>query len=91
MLFCNLSYRYFVIFLKSSRSMLLLRGAVQPTFPFDKYSYIKEIKIPVLVIVAEGDLSTLDHVVKVLKRGIPVLVLKGSGKAADLIAECIDK
>ena len=48
-------------------------------------------KVPVLVIVAEGDLNTLEHVVKVLERDIPVLILKGSGKAADLIAECMEE
>ena len=48
-------------------------------------------KVPVLVIVAEGDLQTIDHVVQVLKRDIPVLILRGSGKAADLIAECMDE
>ena len=42
-----------------------------------------------LVIVIEGDLSTLDVVVQVLEKCIPVLILQGSGKAADLIAECI--
>ncbi|OPL21219.1 hypothetical protein AM593_10363, partial [Mytilus galloprovincialis] len=47
-------------------------------------------KVPVLVIVAEGDLNTIEHVVKVLERDIPVLILKGSGKAADLIAECME-
>ncbi|VDI36243.1 Hypothetical predicted protein [Mytilus galloprovincialis] len=68
----------------------LLESIAKEYVPFVELGNDLKIKIPVLVIVAEGDLSTLDHVVKVLKRGIPVLVLKGSGKAADLIAECID-
>ena len=50
-----------------------------------------EIKVPVLVIVIEGDLSTLDVVVEVLEKRIPVLILQGSGKAADLIAECMSQ
>jgi hypothetical protein len=45
----------------------------------------------VLVIVIEGDLSTLDVVVEVLEKCIPVLILQGSGKAADLIAECMSQ
>ncbi|XP_063435619.1 uncharacterized protein LOC134716540 [Mytilus trossulus] len=68
----------------------LLESIAKEYVPFVELGNDLKIKIPVLVIVAEGDLSTLDHVVKVLKRGVPVLVLKGSGKAADLIAECID-
>lgn len=68
----------------------LLESIAKEYVPFVELGNDLKIKIPVLVIVAEGDLSTLDHVVKILKRGIPVLVLKGSGKAADLIAECID-
>ncbi|XP_076102526.1 transient receptor potential cation channel subfamily M member 2-like isoform X1 [Mytilus galloprovincialis] len=68
----------------------LLESIAKEYVPFVELGNDLKIKIPVLVIVAEGDLSTLDQVVKVLKRGIPVLVLKGSGKAADLIAECID-
>jgi hypothetical protein len=42
-----------------------------------------EIKVPVLVIVIEGDLSTLYDVVEVLEKCIPVLILQGSGKAAE--------
>ena len=48
-------------------------------------------KVPVLVIVAEGDLHTINHVVEFLKRDIPVLVLQGSGKASDLISECMEE
>ena len=47
-------------------------------------------KVPVLVIVVEGDLQTLDHVIAVLKKNIPVLILQGTGKAADLIAEHLE-
>ena len=47
--------------------------------------------VPVVVLVAEGDLHTLDVVVEVLKKCIPVVILQGSGKAADLIAECMEE
>ncbi|XP_063431693.1 uncharacterized protein LOC134714381 [Mytilus trossulus] len=42
--------------------------------------------VPVLTIVAEGDIDTIEFVLHVLKQNLPVLILKGSGKAADYIA-----
>lgn len=53
--------------------------------------YFTELKMPVIVIVAEGDIHTIKLVEQVLKSSIPVLVLKGSGKAADLIAGCLSE
>ena len=60
-------------------------------FFFTWFLFFLELKMPVLVIVAEGDLASIELVKKVLEQSIPVLVLKGSGKAADLIAEGLDK
>lgn len=57
------------------------------------YSYNKQLfselsmKVPVLLIVVEGDISTIHQVKTVLEKSIPVLLIKGSGKAADFIAE----
>ncbi|XP_052100138.1 uncharacterized protein LOC127734332 [Mytilus californianus] len=45
--------------------------------------------VPVLTIVAEGDFDTIESVLQVLKQNLPVLILKGSGKAADFIADFI--
>ncbi|XP_076102775.1 transient receptor potential cation channel subfamily M member-like 2 [Mytilus galloprovincialis] len=45
------------------------------------------IRIPVIVIVAEGDIKTIRHVDQILQQGIPVVIIKGSGKAADVISE----
>lgn len=45
--------------------------------------------VPVLTIVAEGDIDTIEFVLQVLKQNLPVLILKGSGKAADFIANFI--
>ncbi|XP_063432252.1 transient receptor potential cation channel subfamily M member 2-like isoform X3 [Mytilus trossulus] len=46
--------------------------------------------VPVLTIVAEGDLDTIEAVNQVLKQNLPILIIKGSGKAADFIAEFIE-
>ncbi|CAC5379290.1 unnamed protein product [Mytilus coruscus] len=46
--------------------------------------------MPVLTIVAEGDLDTIECVHQLLKQDLPVLILKGTGKAADFIADFIE-
>ncbi|XP_052100137.1 transient receptor potential cation channel subfamily M member-like 2 [Mytilus californianus] len=46
--------------------------------------------VPVLTIVAEGDLDTIEAVNHVLKQDLPILIIKGSGKASDFIAEFIE-
>ncbi|VDI47404.1 Hypothetical predicted protein, partial [Mytilus galloprovincialis] len=49
-----------------------------------------EWNVPVLTIVAEGDLDTIEAVKEVLKKDLPILIIKGSGKASDFIAEFIE-
>ncbi|XP_063431695.1 transient receptor potential cation channel subfamily M member-like 2 [Mytilus trossulus] len=51
---------------------------------------IVEWNVPVLTIVVEGDLDTIEAVNKVLQQDLPILIIKGSGKAADFIAEFIE-
>ncbi|CAC5398408.1 unnamed protein product [Mytilus coruscus] len=46
--------------------------------------------VPVLTIVAEGDLDTIECVHQLLKQDLPVLILKGTGKAADFIADFVE-
>lgn len=46
--------------------------------------------VPVIMVVVEGDVHTLEQVCEAVKNGIPVTLIKGSGKAADLIANYID-
>ncbi|XP_063431691.1 uncharacterized protein LOC134714379 [Mytilus trossulus] len=48
-------------------------------------------RLPVLTVVAEGDLYTIDAIVQVLKIDLPILLLKGSGKAADFVAGFIEE
>eukprot|EP00105_Crassostrea_gigas_P000727 XP_011412642.1 PREDICTED: uncharacterized protein LOC105317633 [Crassostrea gigas] len=47
--------------------------------------------IPVAIIVCEGDLKTIVHIAKALQENIPVIIMKGSGKAADLVLDYIEK
>nr|XP_034319204.1 uncharacterized protein LOC109618232 isoform X3 [Crassostrea gigas] len=47
--------------------------------------------VPIAIIVCEGDLKTIVHIAKALKENIPVIIMKGSGKAADLVLDYIDK
>ncbi|XP_071166794.1 transient receptor potential cation channel subfamily M member 1-like [Mytilus edulis] len=44
-------------------------------------------EIPVLLVVAEGDIETIHQVETSVESNIPVLLVKGSGKAADLLVD----
>ncbi|XP_063435498.1 uncharacterized protein LOC134716432 [Mytilus trossulus] len=44
-------------------------------------------EIPVLLVVAEGNIETIHQVETSVESNIPVLLVKGSGKAADLLAD----
>lgn len=46
--------------------------------------------ISVVVLVVGGDLRILNRCVKALERNIPIVVMKGTGMAADLVADVID-
>lgn len=50
-----------------------------------------EMPVPIAIIVCEGDLKTIIHIAKVLQENIPVIIMKGSGKAADLVLDYIEK
>lgn len=52
---------------------------------------IIEMPVPIAIIVCEGDLRTVVHIAKALKANIPVIIMKGSGKAADLVLDYINK
>lgn len=47
--------------------------------------------MPIAIIVCEGDNLTIEHVEGVLEMKLPVVVVKGSGKAADLIVNYLEK
>ncbi|XP_063399651.1 transient receptor potential cation channel subfamily M member 8-like [Mytilus trossulus] len=50
----------------------------------------KRVRVPVVLVVVNGDLDTLSHVAKAVQCGMSVVVTKGSGGVADLLAMCIE-
>lgn len=56
-----------------------------------KKKYILEMPVPIAVIVCEGDIQTIYHVLGLIINKIPVIIMKGSGKAADLILDFLEK
>lgn len=47
--------------------------------------------VPIAIIVCEGDMKTIAHVSYSLENKLPVIIIKGSGKAADLILDFLEK
>lgn len=52
---------------------------------------VVEIPVPVAIIVCEGDLETIAKISTALKSNLPVIIMKGSGKAADLTLDYLQK
>ena len=47
--------------------------------------------VPIAILVCEGDKDTIAHVAGTLTNKLPVIIMKGSGKAADLILNYLEK
>ena len=47
-------------------------------------------KIPVILIAVEGGMNTIKRIQKATKKGLPIVIVKGSGKASDLIADYLE-
>ena len=47
--------------------------------------------IPIAIIVCEGDIDTIAHTANALQNKLPVIIMKGSGKAADLILDYLER
>lgn len=47
--------------------------------------------VPIAIIVCEGDIGTIAHTAAALKNKLPVIIMKGSGKAADLTLDYLEK
>lgn len=47
--------------------------------------------VTIALIVCEGDLETIDHITKALKCNLPVIIMKGSGMASDLILNYLQR
>ncbi|XP_061170922.1 transient receptor potential cation channel subfamily M member 2-like [Saccostrea echinata] len=43
--------------------------------------------IPIVIILLEGDVDDIKHVAEAVHKNVPVIVIKGSGKAADIILD----
>ncbi|XP_062602846.1 transient receptor potential cation channel subfamily M member-like 2 [Saccostrea cucullata] len=50
-----------------------------------------ELPVPVVRVLVEGDLNSIVEIVESVKQNIPVVIVKGSGKAANLILNYIEK
>lgn len=48
-------------------------------------------RVPVLMIAVEGDISSIHQIKSAVKRNIPVVLVKGSGKAVDFIIEYLEE
>lgn len=55
------------------------------------FAIILEMPVPIAIIVCEGDIETIVHISEALKNKLPVVIMKGSGKAADLIFDFLEK
>ncbi|XP_061190312.1 transient receptor potential cation channel subfamily M member 8-like [Saccostrea echinata] len=55
--------------------------------PFLSQTIDLKFPIPIVILACEGDITTIEHIARALERKIPVIIIKGSGKAADLILD----
>lgn len=56
----------------------------------DLYNY-SGMQVPIAIIVCEGDIETIAHISDALEQKLPVVIIKGSGKAADFILDYLKK
>lgn len=61
----------------------------QKVFLFGRNINIK-IPVPVAIIVCEGDLKTIAAISHAVKKNLPVIIIKGSGKAADFTVDYLE-
>lgn len=47
--------------------------------------------VPIAIIVCEGDLDTINHISNAVEKKLPVIIMNGSGMAAYLICERLQK
>ena len=47
--------------------------------------------VPIAIIMCEGDIKTISHIAGALLKKLPVIIMKGSGKAADLIVDYLER
>lgn len=49
-----------------------------------------KMSVPIAIIVCEGDVETIKHISEALENRLPVIIMKGSGKAADLVSDYLE-
>lgn len=60
-------------------------------YDVESFNIIVEMPVPVAIIVCEGDFKTIEHISRALENKLPVIIMKGSGMAADLVSERLEK
>lgn len=90
------SHRKTYYFIKYSNEICLKYNFVTFTIILFllQFVYIKTntgMPVPIAVIVCEGNIETIVHISDALDRKVPVIIIKGSGKAADLVSDYLDK
>lgn len=45
--------------------------------------------VPIAILVCGGDIETIHHITNALKNKLPVIIIKGSGKATDFVLQSI--
>lgn len=56
-----------------------------------KQNTVFSMPVPIAIIVCEGNIETIAHISEALGNNIAVIIIKGSGKAADLVSDYLDK
>lgn len=55
-----------------------------------KQNTVFSMPVPIAIIVCEGNIETIAHISEALGNNIAVIIMKGSGKAADLVSDYLD-
>lgn len=63
---------------------------IKKTFFYNKI-FVFAVRVPVVLVAANGDLEILSHIARAVQCNISVVVMKGSGGVSDLIAMCIEE
>nr|XP_022311635.1 transient receptor potential cation channel subfamily M member 2-like isoform X1 [Crassostrea virginica] len=61
----------------------------QEVYFFQKENF--RMPVPIAILVCEGDIETVAHTAAALRNKLPVVIMKGSGKAADLILDYMER
>lgn len=62
----------------------------EQTVAFFSKEFDAKMPVPVAVVVCEGDIETVVHISKALESKLPVIIMKGSGAAADIVVDYLE-